>query len=323
MTPLLGIHHVSAIARDPERSVAFYAGTLGLRLVKQTVNFDDRSTYHFYFGDAHATPGSLMTIFPMPRARQGVPGTGQVGVTAFAITPAAVPFWSERLRTLGVAHDGPQPRTFGGHTEQVIALRDPDGLYLELVAHAGAASRPGSGGSSEIPSPLAIRGLHGVTLWLDRRERTEQMMVDTLGFRFVAEHDGVRRFEAGAGGVSTFVDLRVHADLAYGKNGAGTAHHVAFRVANAADEAAVGEALLGAGRRVTEMKDRKYFQSIYSREPGGVLFEYATDQPGLTVDETLPELGQVLQLPAHFEPLRSEIVAHLPPVAAIRTERVA
>src|SRR5918911_73111 len=187
MTHVLGIHHVTAIASDPQRNLDFYAGVLGLRFVKRTVNFDDPQTYHFYYGDEVGTPGTIMTFFPWPGARRGRQGTGQVAVTSFAILPGALGFWTERLVRHGINFDGPAKRTAaGGGAEQVIGFRDHDGLLLELVAHAGAEARPAWGGAPGIPLEHALHGFHAVTLWEESGGDTEELLVDILGFRPVS-----------------------------------------------------------------------------------------------------------------------------------------
>ena len=313
-TSVLGIHHVSAIASDPQRNADFYAGVLGLRLVKRTVNFDDPRAYHLYYGDEVGTPGGIMTFFPWPGARRGRRGPKQVAATAFAVLPQALGFWVERLLRLGVRYEGPVRRVFGGVAERVLAFRDPDGLEVEIVAHAGAEGRPAWADAPGVAPEYAIRGFHGVTLWVDEGAPSERVLADTLGFRAVAEADGVRRFEAGAGGVSTFVDVRAVAGLAPGLGGAGTVHHVAFRVPDEAAELAVRAQVVAAGLDPTPQVDRQYFRSVYFRESGGVLYELATDGPGFAVDEPTDELGIALKLPSRYEPQRAQIEAGLPPI---------
>jgi glyoxalase family protein len=308
--PLLGLHHVTAISGDPQRNVDFYTGLLGLRLVKRTVNFDDPQTYHLYYGDEEGRPGSLLTFFPWPGARRGRQGTGQVAVASFAVAPGSLGFWVERLVRYGVAFEGPTRRG----DEQVIALRDHDGLMLELVAHPAAESRPRGAGSRGLPTEHALRGLHAVTLWQERGEETERLLVDTLGMRLVSEREGTRRFAVGDGGPGALVDVRSVGGFLRGLGGVGTVHHVAFRAADDAAELALRERVLAAGRSPTPVRDRKYFHSVYFREPGGVLFELATDPPGFTVDEPLAELGRSLALPPQYEALREEIERRLPPL---------
>jgi predicted esterase/catechol 2,3-dioxygenase-like lactoylglutathione lyase family enzyme len=310
---VLGIHHVTAIASDPQRNLDFYAGVLGLRLVKRTVNFDDPETYHFYFGDEAGHPGSIMTFFPWPGARRGRQGTGQVAVTSFAVVPSALGFWLERFITHGVSYQGPTRRTMGGEPEQVIAFKDPDGLMLELVAHPTAESRPAWAAAPGIPIDRAIHGFFGATLWADHSEETQRVL-EVLGFHPTHEAGSTRRFAAGDGGPGTLVDLRTLDGFLRGVGGAGTVHHVAWRVTNDDSQLETRERIAGAGLQPTPVIDREYFHSVYFREPGGVLFEVATDPPGFTVDEPTDRLGERLMLPPQFEPRRAEIEAVLPPI---------
>jgi glyoxalase family protein len=311
---ILGIHHVTAIASDPQRNVDFYAGVLGLRLVKRTVNFDDPQTYHLYYGDEMGTPGSIMTFFPWPGARRGRTGVGQVAVTAFSVLPSAVGFWVERLTRHGVKFQGPTRRGAGADAESVIAFVDPDGLMLEIVGHPGAEGRPAWGGAPDISLEQAIHGFHAVTLWFDDSAPSERLLIDTLGFRAVRDEGTTRRFTTGDAGPGTLVDVRAIGDFGHGVGGAGTVHHVAFRVADDASQLAVRRNVAQTGLHPTPVIDRNYFHSVYFREPGGVLFELATDPPGFAIDEPVEHLGEALKLPAQYEPHRAEIEAVLPPI---------
>jgi predicted esterase/catechol 2,3-dioxygenase-like lactoylglutathione lyase family enzyme len=300
-----GIHHVTAIASDPQKNLDFYAGVLGLRLVKRTVNFDDPQTYHFYFGDRTGTPGSLLTFFPWPGARAGRQGPGQVAVTSFAIEPRATGFWVERLLRHGIRYDGP--------AQQVISFRDPDGLLLELVAAAGATGAAW-GGAPGIARENAIQGLHSVTLWVDESRESKRVLVETLGFRKAGEDGTTQRFVVGDGGPGRIVGLRAVGGFPPGAGGAGTVHHVAWRVEHDAAQLEVRAQVIGAGLAPTPVIDRQYFHSVYFREPGGVLFELATEQPGFAIDEPVEHLGGRLALPPQFEARRAEIERVLPPV---------
>ncbi|HEX6106538.1 MAG TPA: ring-cleaving dioxygenase [Gemmatimonadales bacterium] len=327
MTGVLGLHHVTAIASEPQRNLDFYAGALGLRLVKRTVNFDDPQTYHFYYGDEAGTPGSIMTFFPWPGAGRGRQGTGQVAVTSFAIPPGATGFWIERLLRHGIAYEGPARRGSGADAEGVIAFKDPDGLLLELVAHPGAESRPAWGGAPGVPPAHAIRGFHSVTLWVERWEPTEEVLLRTLGFRELGEDGTTRRYAAGDGGAGTIVHLRAIGGFGLGAEGAGTVHHVAFAVADDEAQLAMRERVVAAGLLPTPVIDRNYFHSVYFDEPGGVLFELATNPPGFVIDEPIPHLGEQLKLPPQYEAHRAEIEAVLPrihlPVPAAAAEALA
>ena len=306
MAGVLGIHHVTAIASDPQRNLDFYVGLLGLRLVKRTVNFDDPETYHLYYGDEVGTPGSIMTFFPWPAARPGRHGTGQVAVTAFAVLPRSLGFWVERLVRHGIRYEGP--------TRQVISFRDHDGLMLEIVGDRGAEARPAWGAAPGIPREHAIHGFHGVTIWADKGDATERVLVDTLGFRPVHEDGTTRRFAAGDGGPGTVVDVRSVGGFVHGAGGAGTVHHVAWRVPDDGVQLQMRELVTQAGLNPTPVIDRHYFHSVYFREPGGVLFELATDPPGFAIDEPVAELGQRLMLPRQYETHRAQIEAILPPI---------
>jgi predicted esterase/catechol 2,3-dioxygenase-like lactoylglutathione lyase family enzyme len=315
VSDILGIHHVTAIASDPQRNVDFYAGMLGLRLVKRTVNFDDPETYHLYYGDEVGTPGSIMTFFPWPGARRGRIGSGQVALTAFSILPSAVGFWIERLTRHGVKYEGPVKRWGAAREgEKVISFTDPDGLLLELVAHDGAEARNAWGGAPAISREHAIRGFHAVTLWLEDATRSEHLLTDRLGFRNVNEEGSTRRYATGDGGPGTIVDVRSIGDFGRGAGGAGTVHHVAFRVADDASQLEVRRVITNEGLHPTPVIDRNYFHSVYFREPGGVLFELATDPPGFAIDEPIEHLGESLKLPPQYEAHRAEIEAVLPPI---------
>ena len=312
MSNVLGIHHVTAIASDPQRNLDFYGGLLGLRLVKRTVNFDDPQTYHLYYGDEVGTPGSIMTFFPWPGARRGRQGVGQSAVTSFAIVPGSLGFWLERLLRHGISHDTPIKRGAGADAEQVIAFRDHDGLMLELVAHARAEARPAWGEAPGIPREHAIHGFHGVTLWVDKADPTERVLVDTLGFRPAREDGTTRRYVVGDGGAGTIVDVRAVGGFGVGAGGAGIVHHVAFAVESDESELAVRARVSAAGLQPTPVIDRNYFHSVYFREPGGVLFELATNAPGFAIDEPVAHLGEQLMLPAQYETQRAQIEAVLP-----------
>ncbi len=304
-----GIHHVTAIASDPQRNLDFYAGVLGLRFVKRTINFDDPTTYHFYFGDGTGTPGSLLTFFPWPNAHRGRQGAGQVAVVSLAIMPNAVGFWLDQLLKHHVEFEPPITRF---DDEKVIAFRDPDGMMLELVAHPSAERRAAWSGNASIPAEFGIRGIYSVTMWEEGLTRTADLLTERFGFRPVREQGSIYRYSSSDTDLGAIVDLRVVPGLWKGVLGAGIIHHIAFRAATPEIQMAVREHLAGEGYNITPQLDREYFRSVYFREPGGVLFEIATDAPGFTVDESLDRLGRSLQLPAWLEPRRFEIEALLP-----------
>jgi glyoxalase family protein len=309
---ILGIHHVTAIASDPQRNVDFYAGLLGLRFVKRTVNFDDPQTYHLYYGDEGGTPGSIMTFFPWPGARRGRQGAGQVAVTSFSVLPSAIGFWVERLLRHNVVYEGPSRRGSGAGVEQVLAFKDHDGLMLEIVGNAAAEERPAWGGAPGIPREHAIHGFHSVTLWVERLGPTERVLIDTLGFKPAGEDENTRRYAAGTGAPGTRVHVREIGGFGRGAGGAGTVHHVAFAVADDAAQLKVRSQVAQANLQPTPVIDRNYFHSVYFREPAGVLYEIATNPPGFTADEPLESLGESLKLPPQYEAMRSQIEAALP-----------
>ena len=312
---LPGIHHVTAIATDPQTNVDFYTTVLGLRLVKKTVNFDDPGTYHVYFGDESGSPGTIMTFFPWPQIRPGRHGKGQVTVTSFSVPEGSLGYWQERLATAGV-ETLPVCRRFA---EDALPLLDPDGLQLELVAREGTTDLPG-GSAGPVPVDSAIRGFHGVTVALEGFEGTASVLTDIMGYG-AGGNDGNRfRFVAGKEDTAPgrIVDLLCSPDAPSGIVAAGTVHHVAYRVSGDEEQLAVRERLLSFGMNVTPVLDRKYFRSIYFREPGGVLFEIATDPPGFAVDEDLDSLGGELQLPGWLESKRQHIENALPPLVVRR-----
>lgn len=300
-----GIHHVTAICGDPQQNLDFYVGVLGLRFVKRTVNFDDPGTYHFYYGDHAGAPGTLLTFFPWAGAPRGRRGAGQADTTAFSIEPASLRWWIDRLRGHGVEVEGPAAR----FDEEVVGFRDPDGMGLELVARADAP-RTAPWADGPVAPEHQLRGFHGVTLAAGRPGPSGALLAGPMGFREAGEAGGRRRFVAGHAGPGTFVDL-VEARGDSGRMGVGTVHHVAFRVADDGAQAAASEAVARAGMRPTPVQERKYFRSIYFREPGGVLYEIATDPPGMAVDEPVERLGESLVLPPWYEPHRAELERHL------------
>lgn len=301
-----GIHHITAIAKDPRRNLAFYREVLGLRLVKKTVNFDDPGTYHLYYGDEIGHPGTILTFFPWPHVASGRNGTGQAVETTFAIPQASLSFWIGRLVEKGVPHDAPETR-FG---ETVVGFRDPDGMRLELVAVAGMDTLPGYAADG-VPTEHAIRGFRGVTIWVEDIEPTAKVLEGAFGYRRATTEAGRTRFVSQAA-IGNVVDLRVTAGFPKGRLGVGTIHHVAFRAASDEAQASMTARLRGDGLHVTEQMDRNYFRSVYFREPAGTLFEIATDDPGFAVDEPPASLGSALMLPRQYEAHRAQIEAALP-----------
>jgi glyoxalase family protein len=306
---ILGIHHITAICGEPQRNVDFYAGVLGLRLVKRTVNFDDPKTYHLYYGDGAGSPGTILTFFPWVGIGPGRPGNGQVTVTSFAVPQGSIPFWTERLNQYGVAFEGPSTRL----GEDILTFADPDGMRLELIATAKIDPKKAYAGGA-IPVDYAIHGFHSPTLSEGTLEKTASLLTDTMGFQ-AAQREGNRfRFVVGTGDAGSMVDILVNPDAPFGRVAGGSVHHIAWRTPDDAQQRDWLTALSKLGYGVSPVMDRKYFHSIYYREPGGILFEIATDSPGFAVDEPAERLGTSLVLPAWLEPARADIEAVLPPI---------
>jgi glyoxalase family protein len=303
------LHHVTAIAGNPVRNLDFYARTLGLRCVKKTVNFDDPGTYHFYYGNEAGDPGSILTFFAWERAAPGYGGVGQADETALRVPARSLAYWTRRLAAKGVQHEAPSRR----FDQPVLAFTDPDGVKLALIGIEGADAQ-GAWSNAEIPAEHAIRGLHGVTLLLADAAATAAILTDVAGHELAGRDGATFRYRA-ADPIGGVVDICVATDPLAGRVGRGSVHHIAFRARDDAQQAEMARKLVDAhGLNVTDQKDRKYFRSVYFREPGGVLFEIATDGPGFAVDEPLARLGNELKLPAFLEPARSEIEAALPRV---------
>ena len=303
-----GIHHVTAISGDPVKNLRFYTRDLGLRFVKKTVNFDDPSTYHFYFGDEIGHPGTILTFFPWTNAAPHQRGVGETCQTAFRVPLSSIGYWKNRFVENGISAQAPEKR-FG---EAVLPFTDPDGMALVLVGIAGAENEPGWS-NGDIPSEHAIRGFQGVTLLLDSAQKTAAILTDVFGFREVGREGSVIRFVAAGDAKGGVVDIHEAAGVSRHRQGRGSVHHIAFRAADDVQQAQMSEKLIrNHARDPTEQKDRKYFRSIYFREPGGVLFEIATDIPGFAVDEPVEALGQGLQLPKFLESRRKEIEGALP-----------
>jgi len=317
-TPTPGIHHVTCVAGDPQRNLDFWTETLGLRLVKRSVNQDDPGTYHFFYGDAEGTPGTSMTFFPWTDLPEGAVGAGQVSRTAFRVPEGSLDYWEERFDERGVDYDAREER-FG---ETVLPFRDPDGLPVELVAVAIPDDDPTTAWTAFVPESAAIRGFHSVTLWLDDAERTERLL-RTMGLTETesavdAATDTERTRFAAGGPVGKYVDV-AETDRR-GSSGRGTVHHVAFQTPTDADQSGMRDAVAATGLRPTQQIDRHWFRSVYFREFAGVLFELATADPGYASDEPLDELGERLVLPGQFEARREAIEAELPEVTVPRPD---
>ena len=307
---VLGLHHVTAISSDPQKTLDFYSKILGLRLIKLTVNYDDPSTYHVYFGDEIGSPGSVLTFFPWSGQPKGREGAGQATRTSFSILRESIRYWQDRLKSQGVSVEAPTQR-FG---DPVLSFDDHDGQRLELVGSKKVEGRIGWT-HGPVPREHAIKGFHSVTLLEEVLERTESVLVDTLGFRQVGEEENLFRYEAGKGSAGTIVDVVSRPKAQRGFVSVGTVHHVAFRASDDEHQKALRQEIVKADLNVTAVINRNYFHSIYFRGPGGVLFEVATDQPGFVIDEPLEQLGTHLALPPWLEHSRAEIEKNLLPVS--------
>jgi glyoxalase family protein len=304
--PIVGLHHVTAIASDPQQNLDFYTSVLGLRFVKKTVNFDDPSTYHFYFGDDTGRPGTILTFFPWPGARRGTAGAGEVTHTAFSVPPHSIGYWEDRL----AAYRVPLERTkrLG---ETVLTFPDPDGMKIELVGHSEPSPATPSR-FADIPAKHAICGFFGITM-LQRDAAQTEAVLALLGFRKVAEEGNRLRFSADGNALGNHLDIVVDPTAGFGRSGSGSVHHIAFRSADYEDQKE-WLAVISRSLHSSPVMERDYFRSIYFREPGGVLFELATDIPGFAIDEPVETLGESLRIPNWLEPHRAEIATLLPPV---------
>ena len=339
---VLGIHHITAIARNPQRNVDFYSGLLGLRLVKLTVNFDDPTTYHLYYGNSLGTPGTILTFFPWSEAPTGYRGTGQVTAISFLIPGGSMTYWIDRLKSNGISFVGPSER-FG---DEFVSFHDPDGLMLELISPSSIDSQAqlhlqqtdnNTWKESPISKEHAIRGFHSATLSEEGYERTASLLADTLGFKLIAKDNREDRFRFGivkknnsnqdvdasttqsssssSSSIGSFVDIVCQPEISRGYVGIGTVHHIAWRATNDKHQLDLRKKIVkDAKLNPTPVIDRTYFHSIYFREPGGILFEIATDPPGFAIDERPEDLGKQLKLPQWLEPVRAKLEQLLPPI---------
>lgn len=308
-TLINGLHHVTTLAGDTQRNVDFYTDILGLRLVKKTVNFDAPDVYHLYYGNETGSPGTILTFFPygnLPRGRKGI---GQLTYTAFSVPTASLQYWMDRLHERNIPYAGPQKR----FSETYLRFEDLDGMGIELVFN-DEDQRPGWD-NGRIPTESAVRGFHTVTLNESNPDRTVKLLTETMQHTLLGEESGRFRFKAGNGGSGNYVDVLHSPNDVRSLQGAGSVHHVAFSTDSDETQLTIQEQLMTAGYRVTPVQDRNYFNSIYFREPGGILFEVATNPPGFTVDEPLAELGTNLKLPQQYEPRRAVLEKDLPKIS--------
>lgn len=299
-----GIHHITAIVGHPQENVDFYAGVLGLRLVKQTVNFDDPQTYHFYFGNESGEPGTIITFFPWPGARQGVIGDGQVGVTSYVVPKGSFGFWEKRLSKFQIPFT--KATRFG---EEYLQFDDPHGLHLELVEREEGEKNTWSFGG--VTPEVAIKGFGGAILYSARPNETAELLENVMGLEFVGKEGEFARYRSTAV-IGNTIDLKLTTN-GHGEMGVGTVHHIAWRSADDEDQLDWKKYIAAQGYGLTPVQDRNYFNSIYFRERGLILFEIATDPPGFTRDESLAGLGETLKLPPQYEPHRDLIEQGLLP----------
>lgn len=306
---ILGIHHITAIADNAKRNLHFYTEVLGVRFVKKTVNFDDPGTYHFYFGDENGTPGTILTFFPWEGIGRGHTGTGMATEISYSVPAGSLEFWADRFKQFNITH-GEIAERFG---EQYLPFEDPDGLKLNLIVPKIADDRQ-AWETAAIKATHATKGFHSTVLNLRSIGPTATILTDILGYKFQAQEGNRHRFMTDAVSTAAIIDLIESPKESAGKGGGGTNHHVAFRVENDDILMKFREKVMQKGLNITQKINRDYFFSLYFREPGGVLFELASNNPGFTVDEPLDQLGQHLKLPAQYESIRADIEKALPPL---------
>jgi glyoxalase family protein len=322
MEPIKGLHHVTAVTRDTQINMDFYRNVLGQRFVKKTVNFDAPDSYHFYFADEIGTPGTVLTFFVWPNVKRGVRGNGETAAVAYNIPAGSIGFWQDYLASKGVALQ-PIEQRFG---VEVLPFDDPDGMRVELIA-SDSAPKVRYWEQGPIPQAHALRGFHSVTLWLDEVDLTANLLINQMGYTFAKQESNRHRFVGRPDSPANTLDI-LHRPVQpedmpeTAEFGAGSIHHIAFRVPTDEMQLEYQSALRTAGYGVTPVRDRNYFHSIYYREPGGVLFEIATEGPGFAIDEPVDTLGESLKLPEWFEPNRSIIEQELPPITLQPIEKV-
>lgn len=304
---ILGLHHITAIAGEAQRNYDFYTKVLGLRLVKKTVNFDDPGTYHFYYGDEVGTPGSILTFFPWEGIQKGRIGTGMATEIGYSVPKASLEFWNNRFNELKIKH-GEVSERFGEH---YLSFEDPDGLLLNLIAPTVEDDRkPWT--TQEVKEDAAVKGFHSVVLTVKQVEPTAKILNEIFGYKLLTQEGNRYRFVTDANATANIVDIVEEPNGNYGYNAGGTNHHVAFRAKDDNIMMEFREKIKSAGLNITEKIDRNYFYSLYFREPNGVLFEIASDNPGFAVDESVHELGTHLMLPSQYEEYRKRIEEWLP-----------
>lgn len=306
-----GIHHVTAFVGDAQRNVDFYAGILGLRLVKKTINFDQPEVYHLYFGDEQGNPGTIITFFPWPQGQKGKIGGGQVGITTYAVPPGSLPFWMERLAAYGVAYE-----KTARFSEEFLSFADFDGLQLEIVERADGPQSTWS--FAGVPADKAIKGFGGAVLYSSAPAKTAAVLEGSLGMTRAGEQDGFIRFHT-TGHLGNVIDMPAE-PVPFGAGGTGTVHHIAWRTKDDQEQLIWRGELQQQGYHPTTVQPRQYFNAIYFRESGGILFEIATDPPGFAIDEEPGSLGEKLMLPEWYEPYRGQIERNLAPIEVRQLE---
>ncbi|WHX41101.1 ring-cleaving dioxygenase [Mesobacillus sp. AQ2] len=301
----MGIHHITAIVGHPQENVDFYSGVLGLRMVKKTVNFDDPETYHLYFGNEGGKPGTIITFFPWAGARQGVIGDGQVGVTSYVVPKGSIDFWKNRLEKFNVPFTIME--RFG---EQYLEFDDPHGLHLEIVEREEGEINEWSFG--EVTPDVAIKGFGGATLLSTQPEKTADLLEKVMGLEVVGKEGDFIRFRSSAD-IGNVIDLKL-TPIGRGEMGVGTVHHIAWRAVDDADQLDWQQYVADNGYGVTPVRDRNYFNAIYFREHGEILFEIATDPPGFAHDESQETMGEKLMLPEQYEQYRGQLERRLIPI---------
>ncbi|MBL8091880.1 MAG: ring-cleaving dioxygenase [Anaerolineales bacterium] len=309
MQAIQGLHHVTAVARDQQRNIDFYRNVLGQRFVKRTVNFDAPDTYHFYFGDRIGSPGSILTFFAWTNMPRGVRGNGETNALAYKVPQGSLEFWQEHLKKNNVSTN-PIEMRFG---EKVLSFEDPDSMRLELIeSESNSPTKFWEAGP--IPQEYALQGFHSVTLWVDELESTAELLKNQMGYQVAGQEEKRYRFIGDKNVSGHIVDILHRPGKMQANFGAGSIHHIAFRVPNDEAQLEYQSLIRDAGYRITEVMDRNYFHSIYFREHAGILFEIATDTPGFAIDEPVETLGETLKLPAWFEPNRKAIEESLLPI---------
>jgi glyoxalase family protein len=307
MNDIGGIHHVTCISGDAQENLDFYTGALGMRMVKKSVNQDSPDTYHLFYADAEGHAGSDITFFPWPGMQKATPGFGLGMESSLAVPKGSLDYWAERIAKAGAKPGAIETR----QGERVLPFDDPHGLHIALIETSDKRTAT-PWNKSPVPKDKQIIGLHAVRLWEDDADRTGSFLVDVLGFRKETASDGWQRYAVAGGGSGAHIELKQVPSEKRGRWGVGGIHHVAWRVKDEAAQLGVRQRVAEAHRRPTDVIDRFWFKSVYFMEPGGVLFELATDGPGFTADESLETLGEKLVLPPWFEAQRKEIEAGLP-----------